>query len=225
MDSNHCRWNCNFCDQYITVVNQHPVTSDSISWPADIIIDGCKAVDAHPDFAGKPILPSKKACSNLISGYTDERFYSVGGYCIKIIRHWRVIDWCLYDVNNPSNGGLFTRDQLIYLRNKVAPTLENSTCSAKEACANDLTCDGPIELIGRATDDCTDATKLIWSYRVDLNNDGTFGASNPGNNASGTYPQVHIELNGRLLIHVQILQLVTNYLQLKIVKHRLQFVK
>lgn len=48
-----------FCDQYITVVNQHPVTSDSISWPADIIIDGCKAVDAHPDFAGKPILPSK----------------------------------------------------------------------------------------------------------------------------------------------------------------------
>ena len=60
-----------------------------------------------------------------------KRFYSVGGYCIKIIRHWRVIDWCLYDVNNPANGGLFTRDQLIYLRNKVAPTLENSTCSAK----------------------------------------------------------------------------------------------
>lgn len=177
-----------FCDQYITVIDQNPVTSNSITWPADIIIDGCKAADAHPDFAGKPIPPAKTACSNLISGYTDERFYSVGGYCIKIIRHWRVIDWCLYDVNNPTNGGLFTRDQLIYLRNKVAPTLENSTCSAKEACANDLTCDGNIELIGRATDDCTDANKLIWSYRIDLNNDGSFGPSNPGNNASGTYP-------------------------------------
>lgn len=175
------------CDQSITVVDQNPITANSITWPSDITVNGCKASDAHPDFAGKPILPVTP-CSNLISGYTDERFYNVGGYCIKIIRHWRVIDWCLYDVNNPNSAGIYSRDQLIFVRNTTAPTIDNATCAPKEVCANDATCNATVELIGTATDDCTDNSKLIWSYRIDYNNDGSFNISNPGNNASGLFP-------------------------------------
>ncbi|MBK8483988.1 MAG: T9SS type A sorting domain-containing protein [Saprospiraceae bacterium] len=174
------------CPQSITVIDKNPITIDSIIWPADITINGCKATDAHPDFAGKPSYPTRP-CSNLIAGSTDERFYNVRGFCIKIIRHWRVIDWCLYDVNDPNSAGIFKRDQIIYLRNTVAPIIDNVTCAFKETCANDLTCDANVNLLGVATDDCTDDTKLIWSYRVDLNNDGSFGSINQGNNASGLY--------------------------------------
>ena len=175
------------CDQTITVVDLNPITANSIGWPADITVNGCKASDAHPDFAGKPILPVTP-CSNLISGYTDERFYNVGGYCIKIIRHWRVIDWCLYDVNNPNSAGIYSRDQIIFVRNTTAPVIDNATCAPKEVCANDATCDATVPLVGVATDDCTDNSKLIWSYRIDYNNDGSFNISNPGNNASGLFP-------------------------------------
>jgi hypothetical protein len=175
------------CDQYITTFDYNPITGNSIFWPADITVNGCKASDAHPDFSGKPVLPVTP-CSNLISGYTDERFYNIGGFCIKIIRHWRVIDWCLYDVNNPNSVGIYTRDQIVYVRNTVAPVIDNASCAPREVCANDATCDANVQIIGTATDDCTDNAKLIWSYRVDYNNDGSFNISNPGNNASGVYP-------------------------------------
>ncbi len=175
------------CDQYITTFDFNPITGNSIFWPPDITVNGCKASDAHPDFSGKPSLPVTP-CSNLISGYTDERFYNVGGFCIKIIRHWRVIDWCLYDVNNPSSTGIYTRDQIVYVRNTVAPVIDNATCAPREVCANDASCDANVQIIGIATDDCTDNGKLIWSYRVDYNNDGSFNISNSGNNASGVYP-------------------------------------
>ncbi len=174
------------CQQSITVRDNDPLTANKISWPADITINGCKASDAHPDDAGKPSFPIRP-CGNAIAGYTDERFYNVGGFCIKIIRHWKVIDWCLYDVNNPTSPGIFSRDQIIYIRNSEAPTLDVKTCETKTVCANDLTCSANLDLLGIATDDCTDDNKLIWSYRVDLNSTGTFGTVVSGNNASGSY--------------------------------------
>ncbi len=175
------------CDQSIKVIDNNPITVNSINWPADITVNGCKASDAHPDFTRKPTFPVH-TCSSLISGYSDERFYNVGGYCLKIIRHWRVIDWCLYDVNNPNSPGVFTRDQIIYVRNTVAPVISNATCTTKDICADDALCSANVELIASATDDCTDSDKLIWSYRVDLDNDGSYGSVKQGNNASGNYP-------------------------------------
>ena len=174
------------CQQSITVRDNDPLTANKITWPADITVNGCKASDAHPDITGKPSFPIRP-CGNAISGSTDERFYNVGGYCIKIIRHWRVIDWCLYDVNNPNSPGVFNRDQIIYIRNLSAPTIAPSTCETKTVCADDATCNVNLDLIGSASDDCTDDDKLIWSYKVDLNNTGVFGSSNTGNNASGRY--------------------------------------
>ncbi|MBK9108190.1 MAG: T9SS type A sorting domain-containing protein [Saprospiraceae bacterium] len=175
------------CPQSITVRDNDPLTFNKINWPDDITVNGCKASDAHPDFAGKPIFPVRP-CGNAIAGYTDERFYNIGGFCLKIIRHWRVIAWCLYDVNNPNSPGVFNREQIIYVRNTMAPTISSATCAARDTCANDFSCNANLNLVGSATDDCTDDNKLIWSYRVDLNSSGTFGSSQTGNNASGTYP-------------------------------------
>lgn len=174
------------CDQYITIVDGNPTTVNSITWPADITINGCKAIDAHPDFTNKPILPTGP-CKNLIAGYTDERFYNVGGYCIKIIRHWRVIDWCLYDVNNSNSPGEFKRDQVIFVRNTQAPIISNATCATLDTCADDFICSANVTLIGVADDDCTDDDKLIWSYRIDYDNDGSYGPVVQGNNASGSF--------------------------------------
>lgn len=175
------------CYQSITVRDNDPLTQNKIQWPADITVNGCKASDAHPDFSGRPEFPVK-ACGNAIAGYTDERFYNIGGFCLKIIRHWRVIDWCLYDVNDPNSPGVFSRDQIVYVRNTTAPTISPATCANVDVCANDFTCDANLDLVGSATDDCTDDDKLIWSYRIDLNNSGTYGNSQTGNNASGVYP-------------------------------------
>jgi len=174
------------CHQTITVVDEDPITMSDIGWPADITVNGCQASDAHPEIAGKPKLPGH-GCANLIAGYSDERFYNVGGYCIKIIRHWKVIDWCLYDVNSNGPVGIFSRDQLIYVRNTSAPTIANETCNTVDICADDVSCNAYLDLIGAADDDCTDDDKLIWTYRLDIGNAG-FGSTQQGNNASGVYP-------------------------------------
>ena len=49
-------------------------------------------------------------------------------------------------------------------------------------------CEGQIEYIKTATDDCTPENELNWYYKVDLNNNGTWDIGPVlSNNASGIY--------------------------------------
>ncbi len=174
------------CDQIITIIDPNPLTLNQITFPNEITINGCILADANPDITGKPTWPAKP-CANIIAGYDDEKFFSVEGFCIKIIRHWRVIDWCLYDVNSNNSNGVWTKDQLIKVENKVKPTLTTATTTRKDLCADDNTCSAFVSLIGEATDDCTDSTLLKWTFAIDFDNNNSIDVNGTGKVASGTY--------------------------------------
>ncbi len=176
------------CYQSITIIDPNPLAQNQINWPAaDLTIQGCSVADAHPDRIQSFPTWSPRPCANIIRGYEDERFYNVEGFCIKILRKWRVIDWCQYDVAHPDSNGVWVFNQVIKLSNSVAPTIATISCVATSVETLSSNCEAPIQLIGYATDDCTDSTLLVWSYTIDFDNNGSVDVSANGWNASGTY--------------------------------------
>lgn len=174
------------CDQRITIIDNNPLTSGQISWPQNTTINGCIISDADPSKTGKPTWPSKP-CATIISGFEDEKFYNIDNSCIKIIRHWKVIDWCTYDVNSPTPTGLFTFDQIIKVVNNSKPTFVGSTCTTKTVNSISSDCSAFIDLVAYAMDDCTDSTVLTWNFAIDLDNNGTIEVNGSTKNASGNY--------------------------------------
>ena len=153
-----------------------------IYWPADYTTNQCGAA---LDTANIP-WPYKKpwfredVCSNVGVGYDDWYFdFEVGSSqgCKKVIRKWKVIDWCQRD--DEGNHPSWMYDQVLVVMNSSAPTFTN--CAPVSWCHNGPAC-GPHHqaLSITATDDCDPETKLRYRYQVDLNNDGTFDSFGTG---------------------------------------------
>lgn len=174
------------CDQILTIRDNSPLTRAQITWPANISVPGCILSDADPSITGVPTWPAKP-CASIIAGYDDEKFYNVENVCIKIIRHWKVIDWCTYEVNNPNTVGLFTNDQVIKVTNTGRPTINAATCATKEILSNSSDCSAAVELVGYASDDCTDSLDLKWDFAIDLDNNGSIEVNGRTRTASGNY--------------------------------------
>jgi hypothetical protein len=109
-------WVVDFDPFYITdnsCFNDDPL--DGVRWPCDILITNCP-----DDFGntGEPIIFSD-ACSLIGVTYEDTRFEIADGACYKILREWKVIDWCQYD---PVTGyGLWSYTQVIKVNDETAP--------------------------------------------------------------------------------------------------------
>ncbi len=179
-----------FCVQTITVINNNPFTGGSIAFPADITLNGCTA-STDPTNTGVPTYPAPNGCNSLVSGYTDLPLTSAPDACLKILRTWSVIDWCQYNVNNPSAGGIWTHVQVIKVMDFAAPTFASCAnltfCNFKDDCS-------PIapDLSVAPTDACTPTNQIVLTWTVDLNDDGvsdpgyvTVGA---GQNINNNYP-------------------------------------
>ncbi len=118
------------CTQRIWVVDYDPFyiadrdcynsdPNDGVRWPCDILITNC------PDDlgnTGEPIIYSD-ACNLIGVTYEDTRFEIADGACFKILREWKVIDWCQY---NPVTGyGLWSYTQVIKVHDDDAPVFLN----------------------------------------------------------------------------------------------------
>ena len=167
------------CTQTITIVNFTPYNGSTIVPARDTTFLGCLN-STHPDFTGRPTWPTNLNCSRLVSGYSDQVFYQVENACYKILRKWVIIDDC-----NPNFN--WTRVQIIKVANNLGPTFATGNCTNKSFDILNDNCTGFIELIGVAGDDCTDTSDLIWSYKIDLNNNGSTDINGTTNNASGTF--------------------------------------
>jgi hypothetical protein len=82
--------------------------NDGVIWPCDVTITSC------PDqlgATGEPVIFSDN-CSQIAVTYEDSRFeFTEGGACYKILRDWKVIDWCQY--NAVTGKGLWSYTQVI----------------------------------------------------------------------------------------------------------------
>ncbi|MBK6698422.1 MAG: beta-propeller fold lactonase family protein [Saprospiraceae bacterium] len=179
-----------FCTQKITIQDFTPYNI-TIKWPRDTVNNTTCISKPFltPDLMGKPVVYGKDKCSNIFVNSSDQEFTLDPDACLKIIRTWTVIDWCVYEPNNPLTEGYWTWKQIIKISNTVPPVF-SSNCKDITIDIFGPGCQGNIPLIGLANDDCTDSAELVWYHEVDLYNDGRRDSSyyGLGANATGAYP-------------------------------------
>ena len=83
-------------------INISHVSDFTVQFPADVTLNSC-SVDS--DQFGEPII-GLEDCELIAISHEDEEFELVQGACSKIVRTWTVINWCIYEVDNPSNTDL-----------------------------------------------------------------------------------------------------------------------
>jgi hypothetical protein len=187
------------CIQYIYVHNYHPITTDNIDWPDDFHGLEC-ALGTDPDELSYPYdkpRVDEDACDLIGIAHEDLVFPIVDGACFKILRTWKIIDWCQYEQYGGlvDNVNYWQHTQILKVVNQYGPVF--TTDQPKIDRCNNFDCGGLyLELIQRAEDDCTPGEQLQWTYAVDLNNDQTIDIgpiTGLGDviDASGTYPLGH----------------------------------
>lgn len=171
--------------QTITFVNYSPFNGNQrITWPRDTILSGCKG-STLPDYTGKPSWSATNGCADVVATYEDQTFNVVEKVCLKILRKWTVIDWCNY--NKVLNTGIWDTVQVIKVTNTVLPDFVTG-CSYPVVDNPENDCDYFVNLTASATDDCTPAADLKWSYKIELFKNPANLITGNGNNASGVYP-------------------------------------
>jgi uncharacterized repeat protein (TIGR01451 family) len=184
------------CRQRITIENDNHFTEIDINWPNDFDTTTCASNALLPgvlnDSIGYPIV-NEDFCDLTGVSYVDDQFRFVSGSdaCYKILRKWKIINWCnIKDVNG--DPIIYTHTQVIKVNNTIAPTIQ-SGCEDLKFTAPDTSCiGGNAVLVSDADDDCTPVDQLIWRYYIDLNSDGSLDITKYGVggkiDASGFYP-------------------------------------
>ncbi|MEE9373491.1 MAG: cohesin domain-containing protein [Saprospiraceae bacterium] len=182
------------CKQTITISRKNALKTKDINFPADVTMEGClDPAMLIPDSTGYPSV-NEAECSLVGWAYEDltVRFNNDdSSACFKIIREWTVIDWC----KQPSFT-IGTGTQVIVVNDPEAPVITgnaNGTCVAVTKTVMDSECkDGQVDLVQKATDNCTEPENLRWTVRIDIDDDGSFNInrsfSGDSADVSGVYP-------------------------------------
>jgi len=173
--------------QRIDIVNQSPFKAEDISWPQHLEQSVCasKLLPEHlPESYARPKM-TNNSCSRISVNYTDELQRDAAG---KLQRKWTIIDWCQYDPEQKGTKGYFEYIQLINVHTSKPPAF-SSTPTEQLFCSNKGDCGAThITLVTSAMDDCTPASHLIYSFKIDLDSDGVVDRKGEGADASGTFP-------------------------------------
>ena len=104
--------------------------NDGVKWPCDEFYTVCP--DTIP--VNPPIIYGDN-CSLIGVTYADERFDLADGACYKIVREWKVIDWCQFDANEGT--GSWTYIQTIKVFDNNGPEFSNCPTAPVTLCAAD----------------------------------------------------------------------------------------
>ncbi len=164
------------CTQRIEIINFDPLDNFRIDWPDDYHGLECSEgtdPDELPYPYNRPLF-DEDHCDLVGVTYDDVVFPFVNGVCFKILRTWKIIEWCLYE----ELGGIvegenyWEHTQVIKVLSSNGPEFITSQPTIDECNYED--CGGiALELTQRAEDDCTADNLLRNSWAVDLNNDNS----------------------------------------------------
>ena len=144
------------CEQLFNFTSDVVLDHDSFDWPADRADATC---ENYTTDLGDAVLyngvPANEApvCAHLSYTYKDRVFENVEGYCLKIIRTWTVIDFCVYDASENPTEGIWKETQVIKVKSNEGPELsecpEDMTLDAVANCENIININPP-----KAFDNC-----------------------------------------------------------------------
>lgn len=162
----------NYCTQRITIETNTYFDPKTIVWPADETTD-CKSIH------GYEVTWTDANCSLLGVSVSTDTFQFVENVCLKILNRYTVVDWCIYEPNDPYSGGIWSHTQVVKVQDDTAPTI---TCQDTMVVASDpgdtdndgVTCEHKgLMLTNSAADEGDCSTKwLRWQVYVDLWGDG-----------------------------------------------------
>jgi hypothetical protein len=128
------------CTQIITSVDNTPV---SVTFPPNYSVTGCVSIASLapanlPAPYNAPVTSSD--CELLATNYTDQVFTVSAPACFKIVRTWKVINWCTYVPGGTT--GLWQGTQIIMVTDNTPPTFtcpSNMTVGVGQNCKATVT--------------------------------------------------------------------------------------
>jgi hypothetical protein len=158
-------------DPTLSRANLRPVNTPfptrwDIIWPADLEVDFCgqalepEALRNNPRFivGANPVYQREDQCSQLGQTY-DEWEFDFDAGCKKVIRQWKVIDWCQPEtVLNP-----WMWEQVIKVIDNDGPSI---VAGPYEFCITAEDCNEPVRIVANASDNCATGNELRWDWEV-----------------------------------------------------------
>ncbi|MEZ4910041.1 MAG: T9SS type A sorting domain-containing protein [Saprospiraceae bacterium] len=170
-------WNWHTCTQTI-YVNSTGNYGPDIIWPRDTTLVGCNPGYSPQDLMEGYNYPSwtGNECSMYGRSYSDMVFKTSSNQCKKIMRTWKVMDWC--NENPYGYGGIYSHIQIIKIVANTPPSFD---------CPSDVTV---------LSNNCQNAEVLLPPLEVPSSSCGGYFiishdskyATQKGNNISGIYP-------------------------------------
>lgn len=161
--------------QIITIEQDSIFNPASIKWPeAEVYVTG--SIDTS--ITGSPRIPFVPCNMIGVNVTTDTFPMNTNGTCAKYYRTWKVINWC----GRSPGSVIATFTQTIILEDKKAPVInlpvpDITVCSFADNCgAKELAV-----ITVTATDNNTPISGLIWTYDIDLFNNGSVDTTGNGN--------------------------------------------
>lgn len=135
--------------------------------------------DNLPEGYGWPVI-TQSSCGMAAASYKDQVYEIVQGACFKIVRRWKIIDWCESErLGGDYEPYIFEQD--IMITNTIAPEFVGPTPQDTTFFTEKGVCDeGRVTLTFQGEDDCTPDNKLKWRYSIDLYDDGVIDIQNNG---------------------------------------------
>ncbi len=158
-------------------INKTVLSTLSVVFPTPYNVLLCTSnASTLPSNTGSPTVTGVSCFQPNIT-YIDEIFITSlpPTYCYRILRHWKVIDFCVYDVNG-GTAGIWEYTQTINVADNEVPIIDIQASVTVEATLPN--CMASVVLPNATAIDCTD---------VILSHNSTY-ATQSGNNASGNYP-------------------------------------
>lgn len=173
VEDNHWQWHT--CTQTI-FVSSTGNGAPQITWPKDVELEGCNP-NTHPDqlpLDSRFPTWTPNECRLLARSYSD-KIFTVNSQCKKVMRTWKVLDWCTSSGNNST---FYTHVQILYLINNTVPDFN----CPKEIAINSTNCKDAVLIVNPLT-----LEPSICGGNFEITNNSSF-ATSKGNNISGTYP-------------------------------------
>ena len=177
------------CLQDLTILPGKTIGAANIIWPLDTTLTACNGSlnpDSLPDPYRRPVVFGN-GCGQTLYTYRDEFYTITSPGCRKILRYWKVIDWCSYNVNQPDGPGQWTHTQVFKITTNIAPVFDTKTCQNDTICVYPKSCKlDTVRLTAVAKSGCVPSSSLNYFWKIDLNDDGTLDLSGYGSVATLT---------------------------------------
>lgn len=167
--------NMSTCIQTIHIIDTTPVV---VLFPPDTTFHDCiTADDLDPEDLPAPYDRPRvlyEDCELIAYNYEDWVFTAAQNSCLKIIRRWKVIDWCTYQYGG--DEGIWEDSQILKIQDNTPPVI---TCPGDVVKAVNANCTATVTMPPlAAVDDClSDITIRIMG---DLGEGTTFTNVPPG---------------------------------------------